>query len=90
MKLRARSQGISPKDFVSKDESVSRSRKGKRQYLKDSLTRRMMRELDDFFLSSVEIPAMRRARAIGKQVAKGWLAKRMVDSFLKRAEKGLH
>jgi hypothetical protein len=53
------SQELTPKDFTSKDESVSRSRKGKRQYLKDSLTRSMMRELDDFFLSRVEIPAMR-------------------------------
>ena len=52
-------QGLSPKDFVSKEESVSRSRKGKRQYLKDSLTRRMMGELDEYFLSRVEVPAMR-------------------------------
>jgi len=27
--------------------------------------------------------------SIGKQVAKGWLAKRLVSSFVKRAEKGL-
>ena len=53
------SQGLNPKDFISKDESVSRSRKGKRLYLKDSKTRRMMRELDEFFLSRVEIPAIR-------------------------------
>ena len=52
-------QDLKPKDFVSKDESVSRSRKGKRRYLKDSLTRRMMKELDGFFLSRVDIPAMR-------------------------------
>ncbi len=48
-------QGLNPKDFISKDESVSRNRKGKRQYLKDSMTRHMMRELDEFFLSRVEI-----------------------------------
>ena len=53
------SQGLHPKDFISKDESVSRNRRGKRQYLKDSLTRSMMRELEDFFMSRVEIPAMR-------------------------------
>ena len=52
-------QGLNTKDFVSKDENVSRSRKGKRQYLKDSMTRRMMRELDESFLSRVEIPSMR-------------------------------
>ncbi len=57
------SQGLNPKDFVSKDESASRNRKGKRQYLKDSLTRHMMRELDEFFLSRVEIPAMRHGKS---------------------------
>ena len=56
------SQGLNPKDFISKDESASRSRKGKRQYLKDFLTRRMMRELDKFLLSRVEIPAMRHGK----------------------------
>jgi hypothetical protein len=38
---------------------VSRSRRGKRQYLTDSLTRDMMRELDEFLISRFEIPAMR-------------------------------
>jgi len=57
------SQDLNPKDFISKDESVSRSRKGKRQYLKDSLTRRMMKELDEFFQSRVEIPAMRHGKS---------------------------
>ncbi len=53
------SQGLSPTDFISKDESVSRNRKGKRQYLKDTKTRNMMKKLDAFFQSRVEIPAMR-------------------------------
>ena len=57
------SQGLSPKDFISEDESVSKSRKGKRQYLKDSLTRRMMSDLDMFFLSRVEVPAMRHGKS---------------------------
>jgi len=52
-------QGLNTKDFVSKDENVSRSRKGKRRYLKDSQMRCMMRDLDEFFLSRVEIPSMR-------------------------------
>lgn len=37
--------------------------KGKRQYLKDSLTRHMMKELDEYFLSRVEIPAMRHGKS---------------------------
>ena len=57
------SQGLNPKDFVSKDESVSRNRKGKRQYLKDSETRRMMKQFDGFFMSRVEIPAIRHGKS---------------------------
>ena len=39
---------------------MSRSRRGIKQYLRDSLTRRMMRELDEFFIFlRVEVPAMR-------------------------------
>jgi len=56
------SQGLSPKDFVSKDESVLRNRRGKRQYRIDSKTRDMMRELDEVFMSRVEIPAMRHGK----------------------------
>jgi len=41
---------------------VSRSRKGKRQYLKDSHTCHMMRELDEFSQSRVEIPAMKHGK----------------------------
>jgi CRISPR-associated protein Cas1 len=57
------SQDLNPKDFVSKDENISRNRKGKRQYLMDSETRRMMRELDKYFMSKVEIPAMRHGKS---------------------------
>ena len=42
-----------------KFESVSRKRKGKREYLNDKETRRMTRELDKLFESRVEIPLMR-------------------------------
>ena len=56
------SQDLNPRDFISKDESASRNRKGKRQYLKDSLTRPMMQELDEFFQSMIEIPAMRHGK----------------------------
>jgi CRISPR/Cas system-associated endonuclease Cas1 len=53
------SQGLSPTDFISKNESFSRNRKSKRRYLKDTKTRNMMKELEGFFQSRVEIPAMR-------------------------------
>jgi hypothetical protein len=38
---------------------VSRKRKGKREYLKDAETRRMMRDLEGYFRSKVEIPLIR-------------------------------
>ena len=57
------SNDLHPKDFFPKDESASRNRKGKRQYLKDTKTRNMMKELDKFFLSRVEIPAMRHGKS---------------------------
>jgi hypothetical protein len=34
------------RDFTVKNESMSRKRKGKREYLNDAETRRMMQELD--------------------------------------------
>ena len=42
-----------------KSESVSRSRKGKREYLNDAETKRMMSELNDYFESKVAIPLIR-------------------------------
>ena len=39
-----------------KSEAVSRKRKGKREYLNDAETRRMMKELERYFESKVEIP----------------------------------
>jgi len=41
---------------------VSRKRKGKREYLNDAETRRMMKELQDYFESKVEIPLIRHGK----------------------------
>jgi len=51
------------KDFTTKAESVSRKRKGKREYLKGSQTRQLMKQLNAFFETIVEVPRMR----IGKR-----------------------
>jgi len=51
------------KDFTTKAESVSRKKKGKREYLNNLQTRDLMRQLNVFFESEVEIPRMR----IGKK-----------------------
>ena len=47
------------KDFTLKTENLSRGKKGKREYLNDSETDDLVRELDEFFERRVEIPRIR-------------------------------
>lgn len=47
------------RDFTPKAERVSRKRKGKREYLNGSQTRRLMKQLNALFETIVEIPRMR-------------------------------
>jgi hypothetical protein len=42
-----------------KSEDFSTNRKGKREYLNDSLTHGLMRSLNEYFKSKVEIPRIR-------------------------------
>lgn len=49
-------QDLSSENFTLKDESVSRNRKGKKEYLKDSETSRMMKELNGYFKSKLDVP----------------------------------
>jgi len=51
------------KDFKTKTESVSRKRRGRREYLNGDQTRHLMRQLNAFFEVTVEVPRMR----IGKR-----------------------
>ncbi|MHA1288551.1 MAG: CRISPR-associated endonuclease Cas1 [Candidatus Thorarchaeota archaeon] len=53
-------QGLGKRDFVSKAEDMSRSRRGRREYLNGVKTREFMVLLDDLFDSIVEIPRMKR------------------------------
>ncbi len=53
------SKQLTPKDFTTKTEILSRNKKGKRQYLNDDKTKDMMQQLDDFCESTVEIPRMK-------------------------------
>ena len=46
-------------DFTMKSESVSKNRRGKREYLNDKETSRMMREMGALFESRVEVPLIR-------------------------------
>ena len=52
-------QGLKPSDFITKEVQASKSRKGKREDLNDTKTREMMRELQDFFETKIEIPLIR-------------------------------
>jgi len=53
------SQELKSKDFIVKTEDSTRTKKGKRVYLNDVLTRNLMKKFNDFFESYVEIPRMR-------------------------------
>jgi len=52
-------QDLSQRNFIVKTESVSRTRKGKREYLNDPQTRNLMELLNKFFESKVGIPRIR-------------------------------
>lgn len=55
-------QSLGKRDFTVKSESISRKRKGKREYLNDGETRRMMRELECYFELRVDIHAIRHGK----------------------------
>ena len=50
---------LKKKDFTTKTESVSRKRKGKREYLNGVQTRQLMKQLNAFFEATVEVPRIR-------------------------------
>ena len=51
-------QGLKPGDFVTKEVQIL-DRKGRREYLSDAKTREMMRELNDYFDTKIELPRIR-------------------------------
>jgi len=55
-------QGLKEKDFTVKSESVSRKRKGKREYLNDVETRCMMKKLQEYFELTVKIPLIKHGK----------------------------
>jgi len=52
-------QKLRKKDFIVKTEVLSRGKKGKREYLNDSETDDLMKELNQFFETRVEVPRIR-------------------------------
>lgn len=55
-------QKLKKRDFVVKFESVSRKKKGKREYLNGRRSRELIRELYGLFESMIEIPRIRIGR----------------------------
>jgi len=58
-------RNIKPKDFMVKNESLVRMKQGKREYLKNNLTKKLMTKLEDYLKSTVNIPRIK----IGKNQA---------------------
>jgi hypothetical protein len=52
-------QKLRIKDIIVKTEDLTRNKKGKRVYLNDSQTLDLMRRLDKFFESIVEVPRIK-------------------------------
>lgn len=52
-------QQLKKKDFITKVESVSRKKKGKREYLTDMETNKLIRSLYDYLENRVEVPRIR-------------------------------
>ena len=51
-------QRLQKRDFIMKNEDFSTSRKGKREYLNDSLTHSLIRGLNEYFQTKVGIPEL--------------------------------
>jgi CRISPR-associated protein Cas1 len=56
-------RNLQKRDFIMKYEDFSTNRKGKREYLNDSLTHSLMRSLNDYFKTKVEIPRIRMGKS---------------------------
>jgi CRISPR-associated endonuclease Cas1 len=52
-------RGLRSRDFVVKSEVANRNKRGKREYLRDKLTRDLMKNLRGIFESSVDIPRIK-------------------------------
>jgi len=47
---------------ATKEVQASRSRKGRREYLNDSKTKELMRQLNDYFDTIIEVPLIRHGK----------------------------
>lgn len=49
-------------DFTVKTESVARNKQGKREYLSENLTRKLMKKLELYFQTKVNIPRIKHGK----------------------------
>jgi CRISPR/Cas system-associated endonuclease Cas1 len=54
---------LQKKDFTMKNEDFSTNRKGKREYLNDSLTHSLTKSLNEYFKTKVEIARIRMGKS---------------------------
>jgi len=52
-------RNLTPKDFIIKSEDYSKRRKGKREYLNEELTNKLIKKLNAYFEMTVEIPRIK-------------------------------
>jgi len=52
-------RNLTPKDFIVKSENSTRTKIGKREYLNNQRTRQLIKKLNDFFESTIEIPRIK-------------------------------
>jgi CRISPR-associated protein Cas1 len=52
-------RNLSSKDFIVKTESITRTKKGKREYLNHTQTRHLMKQVHKFFECKVDVPRVR-------------------------------
>jgi len=50
---------VRTRDLILKEENFSSNKKGKRQYINDVKTRDLMRRIDAYFLTNVDLPRIR-------------------------------
>lgn len=53
------SRNLRNQDFITKNEDLSAERKGKREYLNNSLTHDLVRRLSQYFQNKVHVPRIR-------------------------------
>ncbi len=52
-------RNLTSRDFIVKTENLSRKKKGKREYLNNKMTRKLVKKLEILFVTTVEVPRIK-------------------------------